>query len=153
MLLLLLSACELTPDELCAGKGPPSLELGPRTTEDFEPFDEGDDAELMEPPQGGLGLAWRGRSLGLVGNNLVDLEMSTEIDGEVVGEFVAEEWLIYCQEDGASLIWGTATPIDEELFPDASVLDGVEAVMRVRATGVEGDVAEAEVGVVIAVRE
>ncbi len=153
MFLILISACELTPEQLCAGRGPVSLELGPRDTEDFEAFSEGDAAELMEPPQGGLGLAWRGRSLGLVGNDLVDLEMETEIDGDVVGDFVAEDWLIYCQDDGASLIWGTATPVDEELFPDSGVLDGVEAILRVRATDVEGDVAEAEVGVVIEVRD
>ena len=149
MLILTLMACELTPEQLCAGRGEPSLELGPRDTEDFQAFEEGDGAELIEPPQGGLGVAWRGRSLGLVGNNLVDLEMSTEIDGELVGEFTAEQWLIYCQDDGASLIWGTATPIDEELFPDSSVLEGVEAVLRVKATDLEGDVAEAEIGVVI----
>lgn len=153
MILLTLMACELTPDDLCAGKGPISLELGPRDGDGFEPFQDGDLAELIEPPQGGLGVAWRGRSLGLVGNNLVDLEMSTTIDDEVVGEFTAEDWLIYCQEDGASLMWGTATPIDEELYPDSSVLDGVEAVLAVVATDVEGEVAEAQVSVVIEVRE
>ena len=149
-------ACNYTPEELCAGKGPTSLELGGGESEGFEAFQPGDDAEIMVPPQGGYGLRLRARTLGLVTNNVLDLEMETEVDGELIGEFTAEEIFVYCQDDGSGLLWGTATPIDEAIFPseeDLVVLDGAEAIMRVTATDVQGDSASSEATVTMWLRD
>ena len=110
----------------------------------------------MVPPQGGYGLRFRASTLGLVTNNVVDLDMSTTVDGELIGEFLAEDWFVYCQDDGSGLLWGTATPIDEELFPseaDLEVLDGATALMRVTATDVEGDTATGEATVEMWLRD
>jgi len=152
----LLLACEYTPEQLCAGKGPTSLELGSREAETFEPFAEGDEAEIMTPPQGGYGLGFRARTLGLVTNNVVDLDMETTVSGESLGQFVAEDWFVYCQEDGSGLLWGTATPIDEALFPDdedLAELDGEEAVMSVTATDSQGDTASGTATVTMWLRD
>ena len=75
----LLLACEYTPEELCAGKGPESLDLGGGESDSFEPYVEGDEAEIMVPPQGGYGLTFRARTLGLVTNNVVDLDFEVRV--------------------------------------------------------------------------
>lgn len=156
MILALILGC-WSPEQLCLGRGAASLELGEGSGTEFAPFEEGQSVEIMTPPQGGFGLPFRARSLGLrIVDQFVDLEMRTEVDGEVIGEFVYEDMIAYCQDDGAGLLWGTATPIDDPAFQEAedlAVLEGQEALMVVIATDASGDEAIAESWVEIGLRE
>ena len=156
MFLALFVAC-WSPEQLCAGRGETSLVLGEGSGTTFTPFEDGQVVEVMTPPQGGFGLPFRARSLGLrIADQFVDLEMRTEVDGEVLGDFLYEDMIAYCQEDGAGLMWGTATPIDHPDFVEAEdleVLRGKEARMVVTATDAMGDEVTAEAWVEISLRE
>ena len=156
MILVLFLGC-WSPDQLCAGRGETSLVLGEGSGTEFTPFEEGHVVEIMTPPQGGFGLPFRARSLGLrIADQFLELEMRTEVDGQVLGEFLYEDMIAYCQDDGAGLMWGTATPIDHPDFVDAEdleVLRGKEARMVVIATDAMGDQAQAEVWIEISLRE
>lgn len=146
-----------SPEQLCAGRGETSLVLGEGSGTQFTPFEEGQIVEIMTPPQGGFGLPFRARTLGLrIVDQFIDLEMRTEVEGEVLGEFLYEDMIAYCQEDGAGLLWGTATPIDHPDFQEAEDLEalrGKEALMVVVATDGMGDRVEAEAWVEISLRE
>lgn len=156
MILALIMGC-WSPEQLCGGRGEVSLELGEGSGTAFSSFEEGQIVEIMTPPQGGFGLPFRARSTGLrILDQFVDLEMRTEVDGEVLGEFVYEDMIAYCQEDGAGLMWGTATPIDDPAFQeqeDLAVLEGKDALMVVIATDASGDEAVAESWVEIGLRD
>lgn len=156
MFLAFFVAC-WSPEQLCEGRGPSSLVLGEGSGTEFSAFEDGHVVEIMTPPQGGFGLPFRARSLGLrIVDQFIDLEMRTEVDGEVLGDFLYEDMIAYCQEDGAGLMWGTATPIDHPDFleaEDLEVLRGKEALMSVTATDAMGDVAVAEAWVEISLRE
>lgn len=155
MVWILLMAC-WSPEQLCAGKGPVSMELGHGEGAEFEAFTADTENEIITPPQGGYGLTFRARTWGLVTNNVLSLDMSTLVDGESIGDFQVDDLLLYCQsDDGSGLLFGTATPIDEALFPQAEDLEalvGKQAVMRVQATDVQGDTATAEATVTLALR-
>lgn len=156
MFLALFLGC-WSPDQLCAGRGETSLVLGEGSGTEFAAFEEGQVVEIMTPPQGGFGLPFRARSTGLrIADQFLELEMRTEVDGEVLGEFLYEDMIAYCQEDGAGLMWGTATPIDHPDFvepEDLEILRGQEARMVVTATDAMGDEVTAEAWIEISLRE
>lgn len=132
------------------------MELGEGSGTEFTPFEDGQEVEIITPPQGGFGVTFRARSLGLVANNFVDLDMRTEVGGEVIGEYLYEDMLVYCQEDGSGLMWGTATPIDHPDYQEAQDLEalvGQEARLVVEATDIDGDTAIAESTVTLWLRE
>jgi hypothetical protein len=156
MFLALMVSC-WSPEQLCEGRGATSLVLGEGSGTEFTPFEDGHVVQVMTPPQGGFGLPFRARSLGLrIVDQFLELEMRTEVDGELLGEFVYEDMIAYCQEDGAGLLWGTATPIDHPDFVEAEDLEalrGKEAHMVVIATDAMGDEAVAEAWVEISLRD
>ena len=156
MFLALMVSC-WSPEQLCAGRGQTSLVLGEGSGTEFTPFESGQVVQVMAPPQGGFGLPFRARSLGLrIADQFLELEMRTEVDGEVLGEFLYEDMISYCQEDGAGLMWGTATPIDHPDFvasEDLEALRGKDALMVVTATDAMGDQVVAEAWVEISLRE
>ncbi|MFT5586894.1 MAG: hypothetical protein ACI9VR_004497 [Cognaticolwellia sp.] len=156
MFLALMVSC-WSPEQLCAGRGDTSLVLGEGSGTEFISFEDGQAVEIMTPPQGGFGLPFRARSLGLrIADQFLDLEMRTEVDGEVLGDFLYQDMIAYCQEDGSGLMWGTATPIDHPDFVDAEDLEalrGKEALMVVTATDAMGDQVVAEAWVEISLRE
>ncbi len=139
-------------EELCAGAGPVSLEIGTGTGDEFFPLEDGDVVGLDVAPQGGFGVSVRVRTHGLVTGQPVGLLLEAERNGVNEGSFYIDSVLLYCQDDGSGLLWGVVVGLDTSIYAtndDLLALDGELIDLVVTATDVEGDVASGRVTVEI----
>ncbi|MCB9793263.1 MAG: hypothetical protein H6741_11095 [Alphaproteobacteria bacterium] len=147
---------EYTREELCAGEGPASLELGSGTGEVFDPFVDGQEVYISIAPQGGFGVTVRARSFGLIADAPVSLFLSSSHEGESTGTFEWGEIPLYCMDDGSGLLWGAVIPFAPELFPteeDLEALDGELVTLEAEATDLSGEVVVGRSEVVVRLRE
>ncbi len=149
-----------TAEELCAGAGEESLEIGTGVGSEFVPMEPNSAMSLDVAPQGGFGVTVRARTTGIrsAADDLphapVSVELTTFIDGVQSASFLNEDVEIYCQDDGAGLLWGVVVGFDSEEYSstdDLFRLDGVTTALNVIAYGEDGGVAEGWVDVVISV--
>lgn len=138
----------------CLAEGNPSLTIGQGSGSEFNALADGDEVGLDVAPQGGFGVSVRAKSAGLVADDVVDVLLVTEIAGEQVGSFLNEGTMLYCQDDGAGLLWGVVVGFDPDVYTtneDLLELDGQEVSLGVTAYDVAGNEAEGWVDVVIRV--
>ncbi len=138
---LLFAACKRTS---CDADVEPEIVLGQGASSAFEPFEDGAEIALTIAPQGGMGVSVRALTRGLSTDELVDLELITEIDGEQTG-FFATTAIFTCQDDGHGLLWGQVVGFNPDEFPDLDsliALDGELVELVVVATDEQGRSAE-----------
>lgn len=131
-----------------------SLTIGTGQASEFNALVPGDAVTLDVAPQGGYGVSIRAKTTGLNTDGPVEVLLETEIEGILSGSFVNLGTNLYCQDDGAGLLWGVVVGFDAETFadPDALItLDGESALLIVAATDVDGHTARGEVMVSIKV--
>ena len=111
-------------------------------------------------PQGGFGVPVRALTTGIRSADgdephaTSEVLLDTYIDGALSGSFLNETVEVYCQDDGAGLIWGVVVGFDPKVWvtaDDLLSLDGEEVTLVVVATDPEGREAEGSVDVVISV--
>jgi hypothetical protein len=132
----------------CDGTGSPSVIIGTGAGADFYPLEDGDSVGLDVAPQGGFGVSIRAQTTGLKANDIVDVNLITEVHGVQSGQFLNEGVQLYCQEDGTGLLWGVVVGFDSELFAtndDLLALNGQEAVLVVEITDADGEMSQGRV--------
>ena len=147
---LVLGACK---DTSCDADVPPEITLGQGASSAFEPFEDGQDIALTIAPQGGMGISVRALTRGVTTDNLIDLQLITEIDGEQTG-FFETNGILPCQEDGYGLLWGQVVGFNPEEFPDVDALlalDGEQVDVIVIATDEQDRTAEGRATVTLRV--
>ena len=135
---------DLVPFEGCDPETAPSLVIGQGAGSAFFVLEESAAVGLDVAPQGGFGVSVRASTSGLMADNVVDVLLEVEHDGENVGSFINEGTNLYCQDDGTGLLWGVVVGFDGDLYPsndDLLSFDGERVVLVVAATDVEGDTA------------
>lgn len=138
----------------CDGSGSQSVIIGTGAGADFYPIEDGDSVGLDVAPQGGFGVSVRAMTTGLKADDIVDVNLITELDGAQSGQFLNEGVQLYCQDDGTGLLWGVVVGFDADLFAtndDLLALNGQEAVLIVEITDVEGEMSEGRVTTLIEV--
>ena len=156
VVLWLLVGCELTPEQMCAGRGDLGMTLGEGTGSDFIALETGDEVWVTEAPQGGNGMQVRAHTAGLVTNGLIDVTMWSEVDGAEGEAFTVEGVNLYCTDSGEGLFWGAVVPLDPTDFGEREQiepLDEADATLFVEATDSDGDVALGELDVVLRIRD
>jgi hypothetical protein len=136
----------------CVAERSPSLSIGQGSDDDFIELTDSDEVGLSGAPGGGIGVAVRARTTGLVADEWVDVLMVTRIDGEEVGSYLAENTYLHCHDDGMGLMWDLLVRFDPNIFStnkDLMGLDGEEVDLGVTAYDVAGSEAEDWVSVVI----
>ncbi|MDG1137196.1 MAG: hypothetical protein P8N28_02950 [Phycisphaerales bacterium] len=139
---------------LCDGSGEPTVQIGTGAGSEFYPLNEGDSVSLDVAPQGGFGVSVRAVTTGLKGDDVVDVNLITELNGVQSGEFLSEGVQLYCQEDGNGMLWGVVVGFDPATFPDNDALlalDGSTADLIVEIMDTDGDTATGRVAVTIEV--
>jgi hypothetical protein len=146
--------------DLCPVRGEPSLTIGYGVGDQFSPYEDGAEVELESAPQGGWGVGVRALTSG-IGSSAGDTPhatsavlLDTYLDGELAGSFLNETVEVYCQDDGAGLIWGVVVGFDPEIFDtneDLLALNGEEVQLVVEATDGEGRIASGTADVIITV--
>jgi hypothetical protein len=127
-------------DALCAGEGATSLVLGSGSGSAFEPFTAGQEVALDVAPQGGFGVSVRALTTGLE-TGTISLQVDSLIDGELEGTFTIDAIQLYCQDDGAGLLWGAVVGFDPAVYSsndDLLALDGELVTLEVTGTDARG---------------
>jgi len=138
----------------CDDSGSQSVTIGTGAGSEFYVIDDGDTVGLDVAPQGGFGVSIRARTTGLRADDIVDVNLITEIDGVQSGQFLNEGVQLYCQEDGTGLLWGVVVGFDADIFAtndDLLALHGQEAVLIVEITDAVGEISSGRVNTVIEV--
>lgn len=138
----------------CDGSGSSSVIIGTGAGADFYPLEDGDAVGLDVAPQGGFGVSIRAQTTGLKANEIVDVNLITELDGVQSGQFLNEGVQLYCQDDGTGLLWGVVVGFDADLFAtndDLLALNGKEAVLIVQVTDIDGETSEGRVTTLVEV--
>jgi hypothetical protein len=161
IVILAVSCAEKRPDtgepdnpaaQTCAGEGEISLQLGTGAGSEFYPLKDGDSVVLDVAPQGGFGVSIRALTTGLLADDVVNVNLLTEIQSESSGEFLSEGIMLFCQDDGHGMLWGVVVGFDPSVFPDNDALlslDGQAADLIVEVTDVEGRLVSTRVTVII----
>jgi len=154
--LLLVLGCnpELTVEELCAGEGPSSVELGTGAGDSFFPLADGEAVGLVIAPQGGLGVSVRVRTTGLQSDATVTAQLDSELGGSTSATFTNDGVHLFCQDDGSGLFVDQAVGFDAELYADLDdqfELDGETATLIVEITDGRGVTERAMVDVMLEV--
>ncbi len=139
-------------DAACDPTEPLSVTLGTGAASEFYPIQDGDPATLDVAPQGGFGVSIRAITTGLRTDDVVDVNLITEIDGANTGEFLSEGMKLYCQESGEGMVWGAVVGFDPQTFPSNDSLlaiDGESVDLVVEVTDADGDTATGRVTVTI----
>ena len=121
----------------CNGGGTKSVTIGQGSGSAFYPIETGAGVGLDIAPQGGFGVSVRAETTGLKADDLVDVNLITEIAGEQTGEFLNEGVQLYCQESGHGLLWGVVVGFDPEVFAtndDLLELNGEEVDLILEIT-------------------
>lgn len=143
-------------NEDCNAAATYSLVIGQGAGSAFFPLEDGASVGLDVAPQGGFGVSVRARTTGLMTDNIegIDVLLDVEYEGENVGSFTNQGTRLYCQDDGAGLLWGVVVGFDADLYPsndDLIDFDGKHVTLIVTATDILGGTAEGRVEVVIEV--
>ncbi len=157
---LLAFACTKDPSEdsgadgaACGDSGAKSVTIGQGAGDAFYPLETGAGVGLDIAPQGGFGVSVRALTTGLKTNDLVDVNLITEIAGEQTGEFLNEGVQLYCQEDyGRGMLWGVVVGFDPDVFAtndDLLELNGEEVTLILEVTDSRGKTATGNVTVTI----
>lgn len=107
---------------LCEGEGDPSVELGIGAGSEFVSIEDGMKVGLDVAPQGGFGVSVRAKTTGLKADASVSVLLEPYINDEVAGSFLNEAVPLYCQDDGAGLLWGVVVGFNEDIFPTTDAL-------------------------------
>ncbi len=153
--LMALASVGLTgcPNKSCEDDADPEIILGQGASSAFLPFEDGEAVPLSVAPQGGMGINIRARTRGLTTEELVSLELLTEIDGEETGRFETTG-IFTCQDDGFGLLWGQVVGFDPAEYPDVDALlelDGQLVDVVVIARDVDGTEVEGRATVTLEV--
>jgi len=138
----------------CDGSGQQSVTIGTGAGAEFYVIEDGDTVGLDVAPQGGFGVSVRAMTTGLKADDIVDVNLITEIDGVQSGQFLSEGVQLYCQEDGTGLLWGVVVGFDADLFAtndDLLALNGQETVLIVEVTDADGETFGGQVTTVVEV--
>jgi hypothetical protein len=128
--------------------------IGTGAGSEFYVIEDGDTVGLDVAPQGGFGVSVRAMTTGLKADDIVDVNLVTEIDGVQSGQFLSEGVQLYCQEDGTGLLWGVVVGFDADLFAtndDLLALNGQEAVLIVEITDANGETYGGQVTTIVEV--
>ena len=144
----------------CSGGGETDLTIGFGAGGAFNEFEQGAAVGLSPAPQGGFGVWVRAKTSGIKAmaedgspHATSQVLLETYIEGQLVGSFLNESVEVYCQDDGAGLLWDVAVGFDPEQYStneDLLSLEGQETELRVLATDEDGNTAEGRIDVVIA---
>jgi hypothetical protein len=146
--------CTGEPAADCWADVPPEVAIGQGQGAEFSPLGTGATVGLDVAPQGGFGISVRLQTAGLLADDIVDVLLVTELDGEQSGSFLNEGSTLYCQEDGSGLLWGVVVGFDPDVFSsndDLLALSGQTATLRVTVYDAEGREATGVVDVKIEV--
>jgi hypothetical protein len=139
----------------CDGSGQiGKVTIGTGAGSEFYLIEDGDTVGLDVAPQGGFGVSVRAMTTGLKADDIVDVNLVTEIDGVQSGQFLSEGVQLYCQEDGTGLLWGVVVGFDADLFAtndDLLALNGQEAVLIVEITDANGETYGGQVTTIVEV--
>ena len=158
--MLLAMACSKDPNNdsatdagpSCKGNGPKNVTIGQGSGSAFYPLESGAAVGLDMAPQGGFGVSVRAETTGLKADDLVDVNLITEIAGEQTGEFLNEGVQLYCQESGNGLLWGVVVGFDPDVFAtndDLLELNGEEVELILEITDSRGETAVGQIAVKI----
>ena len=160
--MLLAMACSKDPNNdsatdagpSCKGNGPKNVTIGQGSGSAFYPLESGAAVGLDIAPQGGFGVSVRAETTGLKADDLVDVNLITELAGEQTGEFLNEGVQLYCQESGNGLLWGVVVGFDRFQFPNIDDLINFDRELGTRVGGItdiDSDYAEGRVEVIVEV--
>ncbi len=129
-LVSVLSACTgvdgtdsgFTEDELCAGAGENTVQIGVSAGNVFTPFEANQEVVLSPAPQGGSGVPVTIQTSGLLTESEVSVELITEFNGEETGTHLAEAEYLFCQDGGSGILRGTVVGFDPVRWPNLSDL-------------------------------
>ena len=141
---------EPTIEELCAGEGPATIEIGTGAGDAFFPLADGDQVGLVIAPQGGLGVSVRVRTTGLAAEAAVTARLDSELDGVTSATFTNDEVFLFCQDDGTGLFVDQAVGFDPVVYDSLDKqfdLDGKTATLVVEITDARGVTAETTIDV------
>ncbi len=140
--------------EGCNPDAEASILIGQGAGAEFFALEDGNPVGLNSAPQGGFGVSVRATTTGLVADDVVDVLLEVEHNGDNVGSFINEGSTLYCQDDGTGLLWGVVVGFDRFLFPtndDLINFDQERVTLVVGITDVAGDYAEGRVEVIVEV--
>ena len=121
----------------CGGGGAKSVTIGQGSGSAFYALEAGEGVGLDIAPQGGFGVSVRAETTGLKADDLVDVNLITEIAGEQTGDFLNQGVQLYCQESGRGLLWGVVVGFDPDVFAtndDLLELNGEEVDLILEIT-------------------
>jgi hypothetical protein len=128
----------------CSGQDDPVVRLGQGVGGAFEELEDEQEVSLAVAPQGGFGVAVVMETAGLSAGDeeIADVELNTEIDGELTGTFLLEDAPLLCKSDGTGgTISGVVVGFDPDVYrsnDDLLALDGEVVDLVVTVTDGEG---------------
>lgn len=142
--LLLLFACDGAdaPDP-CTHDAPVQVQLGTGVGGQFIPLTAGQEVGLATAPQGGFGVTVLIRTSGLSAGDaaLADIQLDTELEGELAGSYLQEDVPLLCTPEEGGTVFGVVVGFDPAVYrsnDDLLALDGAAVDLVVTVTDESG---------------